>query len=580
MMAIASGILSIERQFDGTVSPPLYLFSLLNSVASDQTADGALVNASGAVLLNGSGAQLVANTAAAPTDGLVNGSGAFLANASGSQVIAGAPGQTIVPWFQDPLTMGWYEPSALTDQITVNSAWGPMVAQAGAVPVAAAQIDGNPAWQCRKAAGYLATPSTRNFFGPFRVLIVARFVGSPTADDTLLGDASNNNGSAIQYVDSTHVKARGTTALTSLATNPLAWHCYDITWWGGNFSYVSVDGGAVTRVSIGTGLLDGFSLGAYAGANRADVDVAEVIWLESRAPFALAAQIYAFLSAKFPSLSLGAPASYTETTTIANPPWTFTSPWSCWLQGGQSNALGLGTTASVAVNSNVYVLKYDFSWAAMADPVGNYTNLRDWATVGNIVGAFSGAPAFGNAMQARYGQPFALVPATPGGSTISLGATDYSTWNVGTMRGNVLANCALGALESRALEAQRRGATIRGLIVHQGESEAANGSNAQQDAWLPAWTAAIAHLRTVLGIPNLPVVYVQIQPLTSSAPWTRMRDVVQPQLAGLVTNCVMVSAPNGPYIPASTADHLHLETTALEVLYGTTIPAAIAAQGW
>jgi hypothetical protein len=493
----------------------------------------------------------------------------------------------------NPIMGGWYEPGSYNNLVKPTQQIFPaLVEQGGAVVTTPAVIDGNPAWQIRKASGgVLGTLSGQlSRYSPLHMHIVMRVVGAPAAGDVFFCTNSStgiigSNGAA----DTANVKLVGTAAQTVAAGNQ-AWHLYDIVWWGGAYSFVSIDGAPYQRINVGVVNIGFLIFGAFTGlGSRSDVDIAFVSFSSGRSPYSLLVQRYAYLQAKFPSLALATPAAYPGSSTTDSTPTQLAPAWGAstgWAKAGQSNGLGVGTTASAAFAANIDALGYDYNWQNPAvDPLPT-ANVRDRVDLGSIAGAFSGNPAFCNAMQARYGGQFTLIDCCSGGSSLTPNVPNdaITCWPPGLYEGNTTPQSLLGSLLSRIQEFKRRGGVHKGLIWHQGEAEAQFGTAAQQAAWPAAVANLVAYVRGVLNDPNMPFIFVQLQPSPIAGPgltWNQFAQTIQPQVLGLVSRSFMAAAPDGAYIAASAVDHLHLDTSGgaggLAQLYGVTIPAIIAA---
>lgn len=489
----------------------------------------------------------------------------------------------------NPLMGAWYEPGTLANRVPQGQRIADaLIETGGAVAVGNTGPDGKPAFQLRKASGgylsALVTKQKRN--SPLHMHLVMRLTATPG-----VGDVMFNTNASTGVVES-QVGALNTLTIIGqtgfvLAVNNQIWHLYDIVFWGSNYSFVSVDGGAYTRVSMGFLQMDALIFGAFTGGtNRSDCDIAFMSFSSGRSPYQLLKQRYQYLQAKFPSLALGLPAAYPGDTSTNNTPTQNAPAWGTtqfWGKFGQSNALGQGTTPSAAYGANIDCLDYTFNWLTPPIDPWSSVGVRDRADLGNAVGGFSGSPAFANAMQPHYGGQFTLVDQCPAGSFITLGPLDVTSilsWNVHAYEGLNTPTGPLGSFVSRVQETRRRGGNLHGLIYHQGEGEASVGTAAEQEAWPAAVAEMVNYLRRVLNLPTLPFIFVQLQPSPAQGAghsWNYFKDTIQPQLLGLLSNCYMVTAPDGPYIASSAADHLHLDTPGLAVLYGTTIPALIAA---
>lgn len=480
----------------------------------------------------------------------------------------------IAQWFTGAQLLAWFRPdSGYTDRVS-PSYLGDLTEQGGAVALqASGGPDDRPYWSLAKASGgWLRTAQTTLLRGPLHVFAIVRGTGAPAANDTWFGTGATS-GCAIKYASSTAVKIVGSSS-TNFTTTPLGWHLIEVVFWA-SFSSVSIDGGAfgAAVASLGATNINGLGLGSIGGNNRADVDVAEFIVFEGRAPVATATAARAYLAARYPSLSIAATATYVDPPVTSAPPWSV--PADGFLCIGQSNEDGLSSVPTEAFDAGVYMLTSAHTWAAATHPWASTTNARD--TVSNDAAPnYSAISAFANRMRAYYKRPFVLIGCSRGGTNVTpetgIGTADQD-WRASYPRGNVLPNSLLGSACARAEEFIRQGGTLRGIQLCQGEYEGQNASNAQQDLWPARWQAIINYIRTRLNLPDLPVIFTQLPataPAGSETPWARLRNTVQPQLQ--TANQFMVTADDA----AKEADGLHWQGASCDTTGAAWASAAIS----
>lgn len=476
----------------------------------------------------------------------------------------------------DPQVMAWWRPDTGYVNRIGSSPFGNLAEFGGAVAtLATAGPNATPVYNIlATSGGTLKSVGRHTYAGPLQMFVVLQRTGADAFGYWLAGIGTQ---SALVY-NAGDVGVLSGTNLLIHGVDSSVFHSYDALFWGSSYGGISLDGGAYTRGEVAGSSFGGIVIGSAGDDSvRANIRVADVILVEGRASQKLTQQIYKYLQGRYPSLALGTPAYVADH--AAPPPWTYTSPWDCWLEMGQSNGEGLGTTPATAFGANNYVLGYDFVWKAATDPICAVAQNRDTVNTGVSVATHAGQAGFMNLMQPHYGRPLVMVPVCAGGSSQSPEITfpDIFCWEPSLQRGLKLPDSLYGSLLARAKEAQFRGGTIRGLIIHQGESEGQAADNPTQDLWIPRTQNMIDSFRRDLNLPGMPVIYSQIQPAPSAtyaAIWARMRNVVQPQLAS--SNVIMVSVPDGPYIAASAVDHLHLDTAGLEAFYALVATAAIA----
>lgn len=480
----------------------------------------------------------------------------------------------------NPALMNWWLPESGLRNRVGNNSWGDLVELGGAVPiVAGAGPDGTPVYRFSIASGgVLKTTGARVFSSPIQIIIICK---QRTAGFCIWASTQNTSGVLMNQVANTFGMVAGSNI--TKATTALAFHCYDTVWWGSTYGAVSIDGAAYTRGATQAAVFGGLVIGSAndGTTSRADLDVCGIYVLEGFPGDPLHTQIYQDIQRRWPSLAVATPVY--PSNRAGNPSWAFGSPWKAIPIMGQSNCQGLGTIASTAFAANTFALGYDFKWNVAADPITAGLTARETIDNGGITATHAGHVGLLNAMQAHWGVPTVGLPLAAGGSsfTTELDPLGVNYWNVDVPRGLLLNDCLAGSIINRIQEAQFYGGTIPFGVLHQGETEGQFANNAQQDLWPARAQRLFDTIRARVGLPNLPFFFAQLQPAPGASyavQWTRMRDVIQPQLQS--SNQFMVTVPDGAYIAGSVTDHLHLETKGgaggLEGFYAAVAASAIA----
>lgn len=492
--------------------------------------------------------------------------------------LGAAAAPAVYDWSTDPQTMAWFRPdSVYANRVTNQPAWPALAEIGGAVArSSSAGPQGTPAYMPAIATGgILKTTTTTLFSGPFRIIVVAKILDASPVFSTFIA-SQVGNGADLSYLPGTGIIAESGSAIVQNVDAAASFHIIDGLFWGGTFGGLSLNGADFVGGSIEGAGLQGFNVAAFSdGSRRCTAAISDIIICEGPGTPAWDASLYAYLQTRY-ALNTRAPAP-TNKHTVAAPAWNSSAPWDAFPVAGQSNCQGLGENAATAFGANIYSLGYDFIWKAATDPITSATpHTREPVDNGNVVASHAGHVGFGNAMQPHRGKPLAFIPIGAGGSYVVPAVAPGSAlgWDPTYPRGLELEDSLFGSWLNRCLEAQFWGGTIPAAMWHQGESEAQSQDAAVQDQWVPRTQAMFDRLRHLLGIPNLPIWYVQIQPLITDVFWTRFRTVVQPQLQS--ANQFMVAAPDGPYRSDASTSHLHLQTSALEVLYANIATSMIA----
>jgi len=237
----------------------------------------------------------------------------------------------------------------------------------------------------------------------------------------------------------------------------------------------------------------------------------------------------------------GAPTTPTEPATPSTPtaPQATSSELQLFLLAGQSNMAGRGQVEAQDSIVNPRVLKLDKSltWVPAVDPL-------HWDKPA-LVGVGPGR-SFGLALAARDTTArIGLIPAAVGGSPIS-------SWEPGaldTATGTHPYDEALARLRIA-----RQSGKLRGILWHQGESDATPALSALYAGRL---RALIARFRADAGDPNLPFIIGELGKFDGK-PWT-------PDVARIdsVHRAIAASVPNVAYVSSDglvdKGDTLHFD---------------------
>jgi hypothetical protein len=210
-----------------------------------------------------------------------------------------------------------------------------------------------------------------------------------------------------------------------------------------------------------------------------------------------------------------------------------------FLLAGQSNMAGRGKVEAQdsVVNPRVLKLDVSMSWVPAVDPL-------HWDKP-TLVGVGPGR-SFGLALAARATSArIGLIPAAVGGSPIS-------SWAPGALDAATGTHPYDDALDR--LRVARKSGTLRGILWHQGESDA---TPALSVLYAERLRALIARFRTDAGDPNLPFVIGELGKF-SGKPWTA--DVARVDSAH---RAIAASVPNVAYVSsdglADKGDQLHFD---------------------
>ena len=225
--------------------------------------------------------------------------------------------------------------------------------------------------------------------------------------------------------------------------------------------------------------------------------------------------------------------------TVPTAPQATSSELQLFLLAGQSNMAGRGKVEAQDSVADPRVLKLDqsMSWVPAVDPL-------HWDKP-TLVGVGPGR-SFGLALAARdTSARIGLIPAAVGGSPIS-------SWAPGALDTATGTHPYDDALE-RLRIAQKSG-TLRGILWHQGESDATPALSVLYAARL---RALIARFRADAGDPNLPFIIGELGKFNGK-PWTA--EVAR---VDSVHRAIAASVPNVAYVSSDglvdKGDQLHFD---------------------
>ena len=234
---------------------------------------------------------------------------------------------------------------------------------------------------------------------------------------------------------------------------------------------------------------------------------------------------------------------------------------------GQSNASGRGTDAPSSLDNAAQIFVYNNADARVAissTEVDDTTGQTDTVSLDSLVGhSFDRSAADAIAGNLDPSDNVLLVPCAMGGSEsrewIPGGDIAAPSPNYGTTRlfGNALRRAeAADALSDTVLA---------GAFVYQGEADAADSFRPQVHAM--RWRNIARRLRELVGVSNLPFVFVRLPPTPgtgiNATYWEAVRTA-QARLPSLDPHFSLVQAPDGPF--ESDGSGVHLTTAAHEVL--------------
>lgn len=178
---------------------------------------------------------------------------------------------------------------------------------------------------------------------------------------------------------------------------------------------------------------------------------------------------------------------------------------------GQSNMCGRATIEAedLVLNNNIFLLDDTANWIIAENPLNLYSTVRKNDVQ---IQRLSLAWDFAKSLHAHDGRRIGIVMN-------ARGATKMSQWVPGTTYYNEAV--------ARVQAAIVAGGRIKGIIWHQGESDANTPSN----VYVSQFTSMIEAYRNDLGVPNLPIIVGEIGRYFGS-----LIDGINATLAGLSTS--------------------------------------------
>ncbi len=158
--------------------------------------------------------------------------------------------------------------------------------------------------------------------------------------------------------------------------------------------------------------------------------------------------------------------------------------------------------------------------------------------------------AFGQAMADNLGVPVGLIPAAHGGTSLEQWSPALKDTGGHSLYGGMLQRI------------QRAGGRLRGILWYQGESDAADIQTAR--SYADRFDRWIASVRADTGIPDLPVIAVQIgrviEPANRAGIWPGW-DLVREALATLPVRVPRTAVTSA--VDLSMVDMIHIDTSGL-----------------
>jgi hypothetical protein len=200
-----------------------------------------------------------------------------------------------------------------------------------------------------------------------------------------------------------------------------------------------------------------------------------------------------------------------------------------YIMAGQSNMIGVQGGQTPTQNpSNLFAMAHDGSWVQARDPL--YTG-----------GGVGPGVAFADRLASLTGNPIGVVPCAVSGSSLSQWMPDYTTYTL------------YGCMLNRARIASQFG-TIRGLVWYQGEADTMDRNNVE--LYSARMHVLFQAIRSDLGIPDLPIIFVQLGPdphnqaypywYTIQA-WQAAIGRAHPRRIGMVTAADLHAIPGNPF---------------------------------
>jgi len=204
-----------------------------------------------------------------------------------------------------------------------------------------------------------------------------------------------------------------------------------------------------------------------------------------------------------------------------------------WVIAGQSNAAGYGREpVDDPPELGVHLLRLSGRWDIASHPFQDAKDILHLENKDNGMVGHSPALAFGRLLKQELGFPIGLIQAARGGSGLS-------EWH--PEQDGVLSRNMLDLIE-------RAGGTVRGIVWYQGESDA---KPIKASTIFKRFRDTVAHWRSKLGEPSLPILTVQlnrwVDPASKEAheaAWSSLRES-QRRAALEIPNVFVTSSLDG-----------------------------------
>ncbi len=218
-----------------------------------------------------------------------------------------------------------------------------------------------------------------------------------------------------------------------------------------------------------------------------------------------------------------------------------------WILAGQSNASGYGRSPYLeGPELGIHVLRADGHWALASHPLHDGTDSILRASLENYNNGHSPFLHFARILKGELRIPIGLLPTALGGS-------ELSAWD--PVHGRLFENLRVWLTCA--------GGKARGMVWYQGESDTESG---KAESYLERFMSAAMGWRRNLGLPDLPILTVQLGRYLSAHPgnedvyWSLVREA-QRRAARELENVTVV-----PALDLGLDDAIHLSSAANLVL--------------
>ncbi len=240
-----------------------------------------------------------------------------------------------------------------------------------------------------------------------------------------------------------------------------------------------------------------------------------------------------------------------------------------WVIAGQSNAAGYGKgPIEDAPELGVHLFSNARAWRLASHPLHDVTGMdainAEWANPGH-----SPWLVFARRLRRTLGHPIGLIATALGGSPLQ-------RWNPGEHSDPLKADLCTNFLQAIA----QAGGRVRGVVWYQGCSDTGETT---APTYLERFSQAVAHWRQALAAPDLPIISVQLDRVTTTQTeaahlsWSIVREA-QRQAAKRLAQVAVLPAhdlPLSDFVHVSPAGNLVLgqraANAALGLAYGRTL---------